>query len=63
MARIDICWYLSVLKGLKLTCMNESGPVLLMLNVMNLHVFIALEHSNLRVRPISADTAVVKGLN
>ena len=29
---------------------------------MNLHVSIALEHSNLRVRPISADTPVVKGL-
>ena len=27
MARIDICRYFSVLKGLKLTCMNESGPV------------------------------------
>ena len=32
---------------LKLTCMNESGPVLLILNFMNLHVSIALERSNL----------------
>ena len=46
MARIDNYQYVSGQRVLKLTCINESSSVLLV-NLRNLHVSIALERSNL----------------